>query len=223
MTSVFHFESPIDETTKVVNLWPTPVYKTNINRSLNYLEINFLNKNHKLAPLSENYRSDNERILDCKELADIKTFILNECNKYVLQVINPKDKIDTYLTQSWLSLTTKGQSHHPHYHSNSFLSGVFYYDVTDGEDSISFYNNSYSWNNRAMLHFDNNPTPWVSKKLSVPVKKGDLVIFPSYLDHGVDPKNFSTSVRKSLAFNTWLSGHMGTTNTLNENNFPKLL
>jgi hypothetical protein len=72
-----------------------------------------------------------------------------------------------------------------------------------------------------MIHFDNSPTAWVSKRITVPVKNGDLVIFPSFLDHGVDVKPNTNKVRKSLAFNTWLSGDMGTDTALNKNNFPK--
>lgn len=216
----FQFDSHINDSTKVINLWPTPVFKTSINRNLNYIETNFLNKDYPLEPLSENYRSSDSSVLSNPALSEISKFILDSCQTYVKTIIDPKSDLNIYFLQSWISLTARNQSHHPHYHTNSFLSGVFYFDVEEGADSINFYNNSNGWNNRSMLHFDNTPTAWVSKRITVPVKNGDLVIFPSYLDHGVDAKLHNNSIRKSLAFNTWFSGKMGTEIALNENYFP---
>ena len=217
----YNFDSNLDDSSKIINLWPTPVYKTNINRPFSYLETNFLHQKHKLHPLSDNYRTDDCYILSNTQLDGIAKFILDECEKYVKNVINPKNQLEIYFLQSWLSYTGKDQAHHPHYHTNSFISGVFYFDVEEDIDSINFYNNSSGWNNRSMIHFDNSPTAWVSKRITVPVKNGDLVIFPSFLDHGVDVKPNTNKVRKSLAFNTWLSGDMGTDSALNKNNFPK--
>jgi len=219
MTQNFQFDTKLDDRSKIINLWPTPVFQTSMPRKLNFLEINFLNKQHKLHPLSENLRSDDSSILSNPELKDLSSFILEECQKYLKNVINPTEELEIYFTQSWLSFTSRNQSHHPHYHTNSFLSGVFYFDVEENIDSINFYNNSNSWNNRSMLHFDNSPTVWVSKRISVPVKNGDLVIFPSYLDHGVDSRTVNNHVRKSLAFNTWFSGKMGSEVALNLNHF----
>jgi uncharacterized protein (TIGR02466 family) len=219
MTQNFQFDTKLDDRSKIINLWPTPVYQTSMPRKLNFLEINFLNKQHKLHPLSENLRSDDSAILSNPELKDLSSFILQECQNYLKNVINPTEELEIYFTQSWLSFTSRNQSHHPHYHTNSFLSGVFYFDVEENIDAINFYNNSNSWNNRSMLHFDNSPTVWVSKRISVPVKNGDLVIFPSYLDHGVDSRTVNNHVRKSLAFNTWFSGKMGSEVALNLNHF----
>jgi len=219
MTDYFQFDTKIDDRSKIINLWPTPVFKTSIPRKLNFLELNFLNKQHKLHPLSENLRSDDSRILSNPELKDLSSFILQECQNYLKNVINPNEELEIYFIQSWLSFTSRNQAHHPHYHTNSFLSGVFYFDVEENVDSINFYNNSNGWNNRSMLHFDNSPTAWVSKRISVPVKNGDLVIFPSYLDHGVDSRTINNHVRKSLAFNTWFSGKMGSETALNLNHF----
>lgn len=216
----FQFDSHINDQSKIINLWPTPVYKTSIDRPLSFLESNFLNRVYKLQPLSENYRSDDTSILNNPELSDIAVFILESCQEYISKVINPKNILDVYFLQSWISFTSKNQSHHPHYHTNSFLSGVFYFDVNSAENSINFYNNSNGWNNRSMLHFDNTPTLWVSKRITVPVKNGDLIIFPSYLDHGVDANMFTNSIRKSIAFNTWFSGDMGSSTALNKNYFP---
>ena len=46
MTQNFQFDTKLDDRSKIINLWPTPVYQTSMPRKLNFLEINFLNKQH---------------------------------------------------------------------------------------------------------------------------------------------------------------------------------
>ena len=42
----------------------------------------------------------------------------------------------------------------------------------------------------------------------IPLKKGDLILFPSNLSHSV-PANQSDEERISLSFNTWCTGSLG--------------
>ena len=45
----YNFDSNLDDSSKIINLWPTPVYKTNINRAFSYLETNFLHQKHAIT------------------------------------------------------------------------------------------------------------------------------------------------------------------------------
>lgn len=210
------FEMAIENDAKILNLWPTAVVKKSLGRSLNFLEKTLINKNHKLTYLSNNYRTEDTNVLSDPSLFEIKEFILKSINIYRDTVLSPKNQIEFYITQSWLSFSNTGHNHHPHYHTNSILSGVFYLEVDSSSDSIDFYNNAYTFNNRGMIHFNNKPTWWTSKMISVPVSSGDVVIFPSYLDHGVHQINKLNHRRVSLAFNTWVKGDLGITEALNE-------
>lgn len=210
-------ELVISDDTKIINLWPTAVLKANINRPLTFLENQYANiDNHRVSPLSDNLRTTRTNVISDAPLASIKKFIDEQLIVYRDTVIAPKNKLDIYVSQSWLSFSKAGDVHHPHYHSNSFLTAVFYLKAEEGVDSINLYNNSYTFNNRHCLHIDNIPTWWTSKLFTIPVKSGDLIIFPSYLDHGVSPIPQSNRLRTALSMNTWVKGHLGVNEALNE-------
>ena len=46
-----------------------------------------------------------------------------------------------------------------------------------------------------------------------PMNKGEMILFPSWLRHGV-PTNTKDNVRISLSFNTWAKGDLGDKETL---------
>lgn len=210
-------ELNMSESAKIINLWPTAVLKSNINRSLTFGELQYSTiENHKVIPLSDNLRTTRTDVINDAPLADIKKFIDEQLAVYRDTVIVPKNPLDIYISQSWISFSKPGDVHHPHYHSNSFLTAVFYLKAEDGIDSINLYNNSYSFNNRHCIHIDNTPTWWTSKLFTIPVKTGDLIIFPSYLDHGVSPVPNANRWRTALSMNTWVKGHLGINEALNE-------
>ena len=47
------------------------------------------------------------------------------------------------------------------------------------------------------------------KRIGVPIQSGDLVLFQSYLEHGVEKIMDDNHTRVSLAFNTWFKGELG--------------
>ena len=47
------------------------------------------------------------------------------------------------------------------------------------------------------------------------IKKLDLMIFPSYLEHGV-PTNTTNQIRTSLSFNTFVRGDIGSRSTMSQ-------
>ena len=62
------------------------------------------------------------------------------------------------------------------------------------------------------------PQEWTrynSNQWKLPVKKNDIVLFSSDLEHYV-PKNEKDSMRVSLSFNTFLSGNFGNPDELTE-------
>jgi uncharacterized protein (TIGR02466 family) len=210
-------ELSISDNAKIINLWPTAVLKSNINRPFTFLESQYADiDKHSVRSLSDNLRTKRTDIINDLPLVDIKKFIHDQLTVYKNTIINPKNKLEIYISQSWLSFSKSGDKHHPHYHSNSFLTAVFYFKAEEGIDSISLYNNSYSFNNRHCLHIDNTPTWWTSKMFTVPVKSGDLIIFPSYLDHGVSSVPHCNRIRTSLSMNTWIKGELGIEEALNE-------
>ena len=103
--------------------------------------------------------------------------------------------------------------HHEHRHSNSFISGVFYVDVDDSYDQISFINSFLA--DRDLVIGKCKTNCFNSDEWDYPVKTGHLVLFPSYQYHFVKPLKGNKN-RISLAFNVMPCGTLGQAHDLNE-------
>ena len=153
--------------------------------------------------------SSNNNVLE--ELS-IKSLLEEKISSYVNEVYKPKNKISVYITESWFSYTKTNEHHHRHSHNNSFLSGVFYVQTLPN-DVISFYrphDTLFNIESKEKNIFN-------SKDWSFPVNVGDMVLFPSYIEHYVPKNVHNDKVRISLAFNTWISGHINSEKTVSLN------
>jgi uncharacterized protein (TIGR02466 family) len=163
----------------------------------------------------QNFSSKNTCILELESYKEIKNRILNGLNEYVKDVLRIKDH-EFYITQSWLNVNPPNTSHHRHNHSNAIISGVYYID-TSADACITFLsqnNNTVTNNSTLSIGVDDynfaNSTSW-----RVPVSNNTILYFPSTTLHEVSP-NTSDKNRISLAFNCFVKGSFGTTQTLNK-------
>jgi uncharacterized protein (TIGR02466 family) len=185
----------------VLHLFPVVVghfeYTESLTKEIAYI------KKCKFLPNIANLQSENTYILSEKPLSRIKSFCQNSLDEYVNNVIRPYNDLKCKITQSWLNLTERGQSHHVHAHPNSYLSAVFYFD-TNEDDKIVFYDSTYRTLNLPSKTNDVHN----SLATPVPAKNGTLYIFPSSTVHGVDPVN-GDKQRISLSFNSFVEGKIG--------------
>jgi uncharacterized protein (TIGR02466 family) len=189
---------------QIITIFPTPIYKVNLNRLLDENETFTIEKYEKeVENNSFNKITADHNVLDnSNSLHKLKNFFNEGINVYVKTVYDPKKNIDVYITESWINYTYKNQFHHQHYHPNSFISGVFYVNCVEN-DSIIF-----KKDNPSMIEIEsNNYNYFNSNSWSLPVIKGDLILFPSNLQHQVS-KNLTNTTRISLSFNTYLKGNI---------------
>ena len=172
-----------------------------------------------VIPNRYNFVTKENYILD-KDLPSFKKFFDKCIKKYVEKVIIGEDYYkDTFdinfkITQSWINLSVPGSlGHHEHRHSNSFISGVFYVDVDDSYDQISFINSFLA--DRDLVIGKCKTNCFNSDEWDYPVKNGHLVLFPSYQYHFVKPLKGNKN-RISLAFNVMPCGTLGQAHDLNE-------
>jgi len=150
------------------------------------------------------------------KLQDIKEFCEDHIDNYVKEVHNPRKDLEFYITQSWLNYTKLGGSHGMHTHQNSWISGVFYLSAPEG-NGICFYDPNMRI--KRILKIDSsleNPSQWQGEKITVPLETNQLVLFPSWLGHAVDPNPEQTTTRLSLAFNVFFTGPIGIESDLTE-------
>ena len=103
-------------------------------------------------------------------------------------------------------------SHHQHTHPNSFISGVFYIKVNSGTDKITFINEIMQ-KREIKIEKEVEFNSFNSSEWSHYVRRGELILFPSYLTHYVPPVE-GESDRISLSFNVFPYGILGSEENL---------
>lgn len=111
-----------------------------------------------------------------------------------------KDDVKIYLNNLWININQKSSFNRPHVHPGSILSGTYYVDCDINSGNIVFKHPSmghqYSLKEDSIIDFTEfNAATW-----SVRPEIGKLIIFPSWLEHYVEP-NVSDRERISIAFN----------------------
>ena len=163
--------------------------------------------------ITGNSVSDNSYIFNDK-LEKIKEFCEQHIKVYVEQIIKPKEKLDFYITQSWINVTKPGEFHHKHAHQNSIISGVFYI-AAEEDDKITFSDPNAKV--KELIKFEvENYHMWNSTSWFLPVNNNELVLFPSWLSHQVEVNEKATTDRISIAFNTFVKGTLGKRKDLTE-------
>jgi uncharacterized protein (TIGR02466 family) len=199
-------------TSEVASIFPTPIYLSSLGRKLTDSELKFVDKNKKQTYKNEgNLTSNNNYILNEKPFKDLKLHLDLRVNDYFNKVICPNNEVTSYITQSWLNYTEKKQYHHKHSHPNSLVSGVLYLNSDEKFDRILFFKDTYP----GIVFETKNYNLWNSHSWYIPVKTGDIVMFPSSLTHMVETKE-GDNTRVSLAFNVFVKGKIGINNKLTE-------
>ena len=195
---------------ELLQLFPIPVmicpYPVDYSKELEWIKNCETRKENKGgdsgAPIHYNRQSDDTFVLDKPELANIRAFIEAKLHKFVTEIMASADKL--VITQSWFNKNKKGESHHEHVHPNSMVSGVWYPQIHEQLPPIQF----RSRHQRDVSLQTEKYNTFNSATFMLPMKRGELILFPSNLQHSV-PVNNSEEERISLSFNTWPKGNMG--------------
>ena len=196
-------------------IFPTSVYVVNRDSNLSSKEEMEIGKIIKegMYRNTGNSTSNNAYIFYGK-LGKIKQFCEQQIKIYVNETINPKEELDFYITQSWLNITKPGEYHHEHSHANSIISGVFYIS-TEEDDKFAVADPNFKI--KDILKFEPKMfNMWNSNNWIFPVNNNELILFPSWLVHKVDPNEKATKDRISISFNTFVRGTLGNRGSLSE-------
>lgn len=194
--------------THIIELFPTPVMFSHYATGVSAAELQFARSLPLVRNLG-NKRSADSYVLSHPELDAIRVFCLETLQEYINSVCQPKHPLTPVLTQSWINITTKNESHHEHHHPNSFLSGVMY--LSTKQDSITFVQPERKLFSIPPAVVNNHN----AEKCSFKPDTNEIIVFPSYLRHLVDSKQ-SEGERISLAFNAVIKGKLGDETTLTE-------
>ncbi len=199
---------------QIDGIFPTPLYMFNRGIGISDSEKEEFNEIIGKGLNSNIYNSTTKDTHIFKNrLFQLRSFCEECIGRYVRSIISPRVDMDFFITQSWINVTKTGESHQRHCHQNSIISGVYYHNTIE-DDSIVFIDPNNAVKDRIqVLPLENNI--FNSNERILPVKDGDLVLFPSYMEHHVD-KNETETERISLAFNVFARGLFGDQETLTE-------
>ena len=109
-----------------------------------------------------------------------------------------KIKIENKIRNSWFNIQDKESVVKDHSHSNSILSGGLFINVGKKASKLYFHNpNPFVYYTEKKESLNDYTYEWYS----VNPKKGDLIIFPSWLRHGSNGYKNLYSNRTVISFN----------------------
>jgi len=197
---------------RVEHLFPEPVYFSNLDRALTKTELKTIAQyQEKTSNNQGNMRTDDSYVLEHKTLKNLKKDLHQKIINYFNKVICCGNAVTPYITQSWINYTKENQFHHRHAHPNSYVSGVFYINANKEVDRINFFRAGY----RAFLPQLTQFNTFNAQTTTYTMQGGDVLLFPSSLEHGVDIKK-GTNMRTSLSFNVFFRGTFGDKRALTE-------
>lgn len=199
-------------------LFATPLYRSNLGYLPKDISDCIKNLEFERTPIDVNFYSVNKYVLDLEELKILKNKIMEHVNFFVYEFLGVKENMKFNIENSWVNKYLKNDSSPEHFHGNSLISGVYYIEVDENTGPISFFKDKthYNlWTETIRVDFkyqdkDSNRSSnfYNSQSVQFYPQKGDIVLFPSLLNHDVAP-NESDTVRYSLAFNVFPRGTAG--------------
>ena len=202
---------------RIAGLFPSPVYNARRDSDLDSTEESEIGKIVKegMHTLKISNSPKNHIYIFNGKFKKLKKFWEQHIKIYVKEIINPKEELDFYITQSWLNVTNPGGSHHVHSHPNSIISGVFYVS-TEEDDNIMFSDPNKKIKEMLRIVEYKEHNIWTSTGCVFPVNNNELILFPSWLEHGYYPNKKATTDRISISFNVFVRGILGTKRTFDE-------
>lgn len=132
---------------------------------------------------------------------------LERCSQEMHMELGFREKLSQKVSAMWININEKGDRNILHFHDRSIFSGVFYLKIKAKHDegSLSLRSPNYmtimsQWISKNIVEDFNfaNSGGW---QMWMPA--GNLLIFPSWLEHEVMPHN-NDEDRISISFNTWI-------------------
>lgn len=150
---------------------------------------------------------------DFKELATVRKFIEERIGIGFKKLGLPESVVTKpVITQSWFTYSKKGEAMHHHWHPNSLLSGVLYFNAVENQDYISISRpNEY----QRIMWYPEEMNEYTATDFHHQVKTGSFILFGSELNHSFNDVQHNET-RVSLAFNTFIQGFVGDRGMLTE-------
>ena len=200
---------------KIFDMFPTAITKINLLESNNYgaIDLDYLQDIMNTVmlpttPVSETLEIAEGNVKTCyredwgqasyvlEEFEGLKSSIFAAVQRHV-RTCGSQPVI---LNDSWYTLQHKGSKVLKHRHEGSVVSGTFYVNVPEGSHGLAFSNPTIPYR---MKEKTTTFTKYSEYAKLIEVQTGDLLIYPSWLEHFV-PK-IECDNRLTISFNTYFA------------------
>jgi uncharacterized protein (TIGR02466 family) len=179
------------------NIFSSFLYEENLNFDIKKMEKEILNfKKNNEGRIFSNYGGwQSDSFIDAvgcfkKFFKQLNLIIKNIEEKLCL---THKLKLDSF----WFNVNNFGSFNRPHIHTGSVLSGVYYINIPKNSGNIIFKRDGFRENDiRSVKRYNE----YNSSNFKVNPYENLCIIFPSYLEHYVEP-NLNKKERISISFN----------------------
>jgi uncharacterized protein (TIGR02466 family) len=146
-----------------------------------------------------------DRLHERAELAGMIAFF-QRCAADYMGVLSYRSTLELRLQCCWASTLVQADRFEMHQHANSFLSGAFYLEVNAAAEPIRFRDPRPQ---ARTLDIPADTELRINRRYyEVDASNGQLVLFPSWLEHRVRA-SYSDASRTSVSFNMTLHGEVG--------------
>jgi uncharacterized protein (TIGR02466 family) len=145
------------------------------------------------------YASLNDLTLRASILADLEGAIAKQVAGFARELQFDSSGRKLKLDSLWINVMKKGAVHTPHIHPHSAISGTYYVTAPPGSGAIRFEDPRLGLMMAAPPRKKIAP-PENRSFVDVPPKPGMLLLWESWLRHGVEP-NAARAARISVSFN----------------------
>ena len=181
----------------IQNYFPTGILFHEVSSSIaNQIESLIIPRLNKLEP-NEKVHTDyfKSKIINLHEISGLVR-IVNQCVKFY-QAKTQTNSYQSSIGNYWVQDYTPGDFHPKHNHGRTLLSVVYWVRASEDAGSLIIHDPSKE---KELWFGRNSLTNLASSHTSIIPKKGNLVIFPGYLDHEVLPGE-RNCIRTTIAFN----------------------
>lgn len=146
----------------------------------------------------------NDFDLECEELSEV----IDAVGKAFSEMfsIYSFEEGDIKISNSWININPKHSYNLQHSHVGSLLSAVYYVQSEEDMGEIVFLNPSPTISHHLSFFNFKKKTPINSETWSLQPQTGQLIVFPSWMEHYVMP-NLSDKDRISIAINAFIMQH----------------
>lgn len=152
-----------------------------------------------------NWISETQNVLAEPEFKNLAEAVYDGLCEYFYGVMQAKDTVEIYFTESWFNKTEKGQMHHRHWHPNSIISGIVYLEADGTSGGTKFITSQYD----TIEYSIHNANIYNSRSWTVDPEVGTMVLFPSNVEHMV-AEYLGETPRVTLSFNSFVRGNVNT-------------